>query len=143
MEQSEIDLLTGYLRTLFDDEDILVVAHPEDDQKAIVAQDQEMFGRIERDDDEGEISYAFIKDVPDAPVEELTELFQTLFNTRAVQVKARPKTSDSTEVYKGEEFVGVLYDDDETPDGVQVFNMAILDIDLHGYDESDENGDAA
>ena len=142
MDQSEIDLLTGYLRTLFDDEDLLVVAHPEDDQKAIVAQDGAMFGRIDRDEDEGEISYAFVKEVPDAPIEELTELFQTLLNTRAVQVKPRPKTSDSTEVYKGEEFIGVLYDDDATPEGMQVFNMAILDIDLHGYDE-DDDGDAA
>ena len=138
MDEGEIELLTGYLQRLFDDEDLAVVAHPEDDQQALVVQEQALFGRIERDEDEGEVSYAFMKEVPDAPLDELTEHFQTLFNTRGVSVKPRPKTSDSTEVYKGEEFIGVLYDDDETPDGMQVFNMAILDIDLHGEDEDDE-----
>ena len=138
MDDSEIELLTAYLRRLFDDEDLSVVQHPEETAQALVVQEQALFGRIERDEDEGEISYAFMKEVPDAPVDELTEHFQTLFNTRAVQVKPRPKTSDSTEVYKGEEFVGVLYDDDETPDGMQVFNMAILDIDLHGEDEESD-----
>jgi hypothetical protein len=43
---------------------------------------------------------------------------------------ARPKKSDSAEVYVGEEFIGVLFVDDEDGDRSFNFTMAILDTDL-------------
>lgn len=53
------------------------------------------------------------------------------FGGAAVVVKARPKIKDSAEVYVGDEFVGVV-SDDEDEDGSFTFNMAILAEDLEG-----------
>jgi hypothetical protein len=47
-----------------------------------------------------------------------------------ITVKARPRKNDSAEVYIGEEFLGVIYRDDEDGDLSYNFSMAILDVDL-------------
>lgn len=47
-----------------------------------------------------------------------------------ITVKARPRKNDSAEVYVGEEFLGVIYRDDEDGDLSYNFSMAILDVDL-------------
>ncbi|MBB1247776.1 MULTISPECIES: DUF3126 family protein [unclassified Rhizobium] len=48
----------------------------------------------------------------------------------AITVKARPRKDDSAEVYMGDEFLGVVYKDDEDGDLSYNFSMAILDVDL-------------
>jgi len=68
--------------------------------------------------------------------EELRKLdsyFKRTFNPQ-MQVRARPRKDDSAEVYIGDEFLGVLFRDDEDGDLSFNFSMAILDIDLdeHG-----------
>ena len=52
------------------------------------------------------------------------------FANHSIRVVARPKKDDSAEVYIGEEFVGVLFVDDEDGDRSFNFTMAILDTDL-------------
>jgi hypothetical protein len=52
------------------------------------------------------------------------------FNNEAMEVRARPKKKDSAEVYIGDEFVGVLYRDDEDGELSYQFQMAILELDL-------------
>ncbi len=52
------------------------------------------------------------------------------FAKHSFRVVARPKKDDSAEVYIGEEFVGVLFVDDEDGDRSFNFTMAILDTDL-------------
>ncbi|TVR08371.1 MAG: DUF3126 family protein [Salinarimonadaceae bacterium] len=52
------------------------------------------------------------------------------FANHSIRVVARPKKTDSAEVYIGEEFVGVLFLDDEDGDRSYNFQMAILDTDL-------------
>jgi len=52
------------------------------------------------------------------------------FNLPSMQVRARPKKDDSAEVYIGEEFIGVIFRDDEDEDLSWNFQMAILEIDL-------------
>ena len=54
-----------------------------------------------------------------------------VFANKTVSVRARPKIKDSAEVYVGEEFVGVVYQD-EDEDGSFMFEMAILGEDLEG-----------
>ena len=51
------------------------------------------------------------------------------FGNKALALKARPKQKDSAEVYIGEEFIGVVYQD-EDEDGSFMFEMAILSEDL-------------
>ena len=51
------------------------------------------------------------------------------FANHAVRVEPRPKKADSAEVYIGEEFIGVLFLDDEEGDRSYSFQMTILDTD--------------
>jgi hypothetical protein len=60
----------------------------------------------------------------------LQNFFRKRFNMPAIEVKQRPQKKDSAEVYIGDEFVGVVYRDDEDGDLSYNFTMAILDIDL-------------
>jgi len=56
---------------------------------------------------------------------------QKTFDNAAIQVRKRPQKDDSAEVYIGNEFIGVVYRDDEDPDDLSYnFQMAILDFDL-------------
>lgn len=52
------------------------------------------------------------------------------FANHAIRVTARPKKDDSAEVYIGDEFIGVLFVDDEDGDRSYNFQVAILDTDL-------------
>ena len=53
-----------------------------------------------------------------------------LFGNAHIRVVPRPKKEDSAEVYIGEEFIGVLFVDDEDEDRSYNFQMAILGTDL-------------
>ena len=72
------------------------------------------------------------QEIPLTPeeIQKLTAYFQKVFETSSLQVRARPKKTDSCELYKGDEFLGVIYLDED--EGERSFNlsMAILDIDL-------------
>lgn len=62
-------------------------------------------------------------------IKKLDAYFKRVFNPTMV-VKARPRKDDSAEVYAGEEFLGVVYVDDEDEERSYNFSMAILDVDL-------------
>ncbi|WP_349370875.1 DUF3126 family protein [Salinarimonas sp.] len=52
------------------------------------------------------------------------------FANHSISIRARPKKDDSAEVYIGDEFIGVLFLDDEDEDRSYQFQMAILETDL-------------
>jgi hypothetical protein len=60
----------------------------------------------------------------------LQKFLQQKFGNRAIDVRPRARKDDSVEVYIGEEFVGLIYVDDEDGDRSYNFQMAILDVDL-------------
>lgn len=60
----------------------------------------------------------------------LQQYFESKLGIKNVSVRAREKKDDSVEVYMGEEFIGVIFRDDEDGDLCYQFNMAILDEDL-------------
>lgn len=62
-------------------------------------------------------------------IKKLEAYFKRTLNPNIV-VKARPRKNDSAEVYLGEEFLGVIYRDDEDGDLSYNFSMAILEVDL-------------
>lgn len=65
--------------------------------------------------------------------QELTKIetyLRNTFQTQTIEVRARPKKKDSAEVYIGDEFIGVLYRDDEDGEVSYQFQMAILELDL-------------
>jgi hypothetical protein len=62
-------------------------------------------------------------------IKKLEAYFKRIFNPQIV-VKARPKKDESAEVYLGDEFLGVVFRDEEDGELSFSFSMAILDIDL-------------
>jgi len=61
-------------------------------------------------------------------IRKLDAYFKKLFQNPRLEVKARPRKEDSAELYLGDEFLGLIYKDED--DGDYNFQMAILDIDL-------------
>lgn len=52
------------------------------------------------------------------------------FRLDTIEVRQRPTKDDSAEVYIGDEFIGVLFRDEDEGDLSYQFQMAILDFDL-------------
>ena len=63
-------------------------------------------------------------------ISKLETYLKRLFGNARIRVVPRPKKEDSAEVYIGDEFVGVLFVDDEDEDRSYNFQMAILGTDL-------------
>jgi hypothetical protein len=67
--------------------------------------------------------------------EELARLqayLRKTFGTANLQVRARPKKTDSAEVYLGDDFIAVIFREDEEGEVSYQFQMAILELDLEG-----------
>ena len=62
----------------------------------------------------------------------LERYLRKTFRLDAIEVRQRPKKEDSAEVYIGDEFIGILFKDDEDDDLSYQFQMAILGYDLDG-----------
>ena len=60
----------------------------------------------------------------------LQEYMRAKFGVADLTVRGRANKDDSAEVYFGDEFIGVVFRDDEEGDVSYDFNMAILEIDL-------------
>jgi hypothetical protein len=63
-------------------------------------------------------------------IKKLTRFFRSKFQLANIEVRKRPQKTDSAEVYIGDEFIGVIFRDDEDGELSYNFNMAILDFDL-------------
>lgn len=66
----------------------------------------------------------------------LQTYLRTKFGLPTLSVRGRPNKDDSAEVYFGDEFVGVIFRDDEDGDVSYDFNMAILEMDLPDHPAS-------
>ena len=63
-------------------------------------------------------------------IKKIDAYLKRLFDNPKIRVVPRPKKDDSAEVYIGDEFIGVLFVDDEDDDKSYNFQMAILETDL-------------
>ena len=63
-------------------------------------------------------------------IRKIEAYLKRLFGNASIRVVPRPKKEDSAEVYVGEEFIGVLFVDDEDAERSYNFQMAILGADL-------------
>jgi len=63
-------------------------------------------------------------------IRKLESYLRRLFGNAKLRVVPRPKKEDSAEIYIGEEFIGVLFVDDEDDERSYNFQMAILGTDL-------------
>ena len=60
----------------------------------------------------------------------LESYLRKLFQLQNMEVRQRPGKDDSAEVYIGDEFIGILFRDDDDGDLSYHFQMSILDYDL-------------
>ncbi len=60
----------------------------------------------------------------------LERYLKKIFRLPQIQVRQRPRKEDSAEVFVDEEFIGVIYRDDDEGETAYQFQMAILDFDL-------------
>ena len=74
--------------------------------------------------------YTSFTKVSDDDVKAIYAYLKRVFGNPKIRVVPRPKKDDSAEVYIGEEFIGVLFVDDEDDDRSFQFQMAILEEDL-------------
>jgi hypothetical protein len=62
-------------------------------------------------------------------IRKIEAYLRRLFGNAKIRVVPRPKKDDSAEVYIGDEFIGVIFVDEEEKDSYN-FNMSILGVDL-------------
>lgn len=63
-------------------------------------------------------------------IAKLTRFLRSKFDLATISVRKRPQKTDSAEVYIGDEFIGVIFRDEEDGELSYNFSMAILDFDL-------------
>ena len=60
----------------------------------------------------------------------LQSYLRKTFGSKNLTVRARPKKDDSAEVYMGDDFIAVLFREEEDGEVSYQFQMAILELDL-------------
>lgn len=63
-------------------------------------------------------------------IKKLDAYFKRTFDNQKLSVKARPRKDDSCEVFVDDEFLGLVYKDEDDGELSYNFSMAILDMDL-------------
>lgn len=63
-------------------------------------------------------------------VKKIETYLRKVFGSSSISIQARPRKDDSAEVYIGDEFIGIIFKDDEDGEVSYNFTMAILEIDL-------------
>ena len=130
----EVQKLDAYLRKLFNNASIRVVPKQGDTAEVFVGEDD--LGELIVDDEDGDRSYNFrmviqvSNDPSIQPVPTLNTYLRGKFDNENIRVMTRPKKTDSLEAYIGEEFLGVLFVENEKGRRSYIFEMPILDVDL-------------
>ena len=136
MDVTEVKKLDAYLRKLFGNTNIRVVPKKGDTAEIFVGEDD--LGVLTVDDEDGDRSYNFrmviqvSNDPSFQPVPTLTTYLRAKFDNEKIRVVTRPKKTDSLEAYIDEEFLGVLFLENEKGRRSYIFELPILDVDLDG-----------
>lgn len=139
MNAAECTRLGAYLSKMLGSPTVSVVSRNAEEADVLV--DGDKVADLLRDDEEGELSYSISLALPrkagakkDAPIDDaersrLQMLLRQKLHAADLDVRARPRKTDSAEVYVNDEFVGTISAD---VDEGQVLTMTVLDIDLDG-----------
>ncbi len=68
-------------------------------------------------------------------IAKLEKYFRWKFQLPSVQIRKRPQKTDSCEVFIGEEFIGLIYRDDDDEDLSWSFQMSILEFDIEDSEQ--------
>jgi hypothetical protein len=134
VDVQEVSKLDAYLKKLFGNPRVRVV--PKGGKLANVFMGEENLGELTLDDEDEDLSYNFRMvidlgqqtDLPPGPM--LTAYLRRKFDNENIRVVARPKKNDSLEAYIGEEFIGVLFIENEKGRRSYILELPILDVDL-------------
>ncbi len=133
MDVQEVRKLGAYMRKLFGNARIRVV--PQDANAADVFIGEERLGKIVVDDEDEERSYNFEVKITLGEaatlknIKTLEAYLRRKFDDERIRVSARPRKSDSAEVSVGQEYIGVLFFDEQETTSCY-FEMPILALDL-------------
>lgn len=136
MDVAEVNKLNAYLRKLFGNAGIRIAPKKGDTAEVFIGEDD--LGELTVDDEDGDRSYNFrmviqvSNDPSFQPVPTLTTYLRGKFDNDNIRVVTRPKKTDSLEAYIGEEFLGVLFVENEKGRRSYIFELPILDVDLDG-----------
>ncbi|WP_245434297.1 DUF3126 family protein [Pseudolabrys taiwanensis] len=136
MNVQEVRQLDAYLKKLFGNPSIRVVPRGGELAEVFVGEDE--LGELTAEEDEGERSYNFRmviqlgQDPSIQPIPALNAYLRSRFDNDQIRVVMRPKKTDSLEAYIGEEFLGVLFVENEKGRRSYIFELPILDVDLAG-----------
>ncbi len=128
MERSELDQVQNYLRRLFRNPEIRLSprAQRPDMAEFYIGSDQQ--GLVTLDTEDGDRSYNLQINVPETDLQRAAAFLRKILGHPDIKVVARPKKKDSAEVNIGDEFIAVLFLEDNGK--AFSFQMAILDTDL-------------
>lgn len=137
MTPAEIKSLESYLRKTFG-QDAIQIRKRTKKGSVDVYVGETSIGDIQKDVEDNETAYQFqmewkvehSKLVTPAEIKSLETHLRNTFGLEEIEVRKRAKKQDSVEVFVKDEFVGVIYRDEENS-RVQ-FQMAILADDLEG-----------
>jgi hypothetical protein len=134
VDVTEVKKLDAYLQKLFGNPNIRVVPKKGDTAEIFIGEDD--LGLLTVDDEDGDRSYNFrmviqvSNDPSFQPVPTLTTYLRAKFDNEKIRVVTRPKKTDSLEAYIDEEFLGVLFLENEKGRRSYIFELPILDVDL-------------
>jgi hypothetical protein len=128
LDKSELRKLQEFLRNAFGAPGIKVGLDPKDEEQAAVSFGERAIGMIAVDDEDGDRSFSFAMKIP---VERavLQDYLRRLFDNDDLKIVARLKKTDSVELNRGDDFLGVISADDAKGKSFTL-QMAILDYDL-------------
>ena len=136
MDVQEVKKLDAYLKRLFGNARIRVVPRPKKDDSAEVYIGDEFVGVLFVDDEDDERSYNFEMKItlgdaataaPD--VKKIDAYLKRKFDNERIRVVPRSRKTDSAEVYVGEEYIGVVFFDEDDARS-SYFELPILALDL-------------
>ena len=128
MEKSELDQVQNYLRRLFRNPEIRLIPRAQRPDMAEFYVGEKQQGILTLDNEDGDRSYNLQINVPEPDLQKAGAFLRNLLGNPDIKTMARPKKKDSAEVYIGEEFIAVLFLEDNGK--AFAFQMAILDTDL-------------
>ena len=129
MDRQELDRLQAYLQRTLNPEIGLAARAKREDTAEVILND-EPIGRVTLDDEDGDRSYnvTIPIEMPSA-TPNMNEVVRAKLGNDKLRVVPRPKKTDSSEIYLGDEYIAVIFRDDATG-RAWTFEMAVLDIDL-------------
>lgn len=135
MDVQEVRKLDTYLKKLFGNARLRVVPSAKSKDMAEVLTGDDSLGELTVDNEDGDLSYNFRMELDfgaqaEIDLPQLNAYLRHKFGNENIRVVGRPKKKDSLEVYIGEEFIGVLFIENERGRKFYIFELPILDVDL-------------